>query len=244
MHEADVLDESGRERIAVVIPTLNESAYIERCLSSIESQESPFEIIVCDGRSTDGTPDLVRGRAKLLQTRPGRARQLNEGTRASNSPIVVFLHADTTLPDGGLALIRETLRDPQTVGGCFRLLFDERNLLLAFYSWGTTMLKWDRLVFGDRAIFARRSTFDSVGGFPEQPLFEDMEFFCAINNLGKLKYLRAGVITASRRFAKSGYFRQQAKNLALWILYQLGVSSHGLIRFYPTADEHSPRDCL
>lgn len=232
MHEADVLVER-RLKVDVVIPTLNESVLLDRCLSSVEQQTMPFEIVVCDGRSDDETLEIASDRAIVISSERGRARQMNCGADATDGDCIVFLHADTVLPAGSLDAVRDTFSDPGIVGGCFRLHFDEDNPLLRFYSWGTSVLKWKRLVFGDRAIFVRRSVFRRIGGFPEQPLFEDLELWSAMSREGRLAYLREGVITAARRFARYGYLRQQLRNFVLWLLYQFGVPVSRLVRFYP-----------
>ncbi|MGA7305025.1 MAG: TIGR04283 family arsenosugar biosynthesis glycosyltransferase, partial [Rhodothermales bacterium] len=193
--------------------------------------------VVCDGGSTDETIDIARCRARIVSTSSGRAHQMNTGAHNATGEILVFLHADTALPDGGLESIREAFKSPRVAGGCFRLCFDEENVLLRFYSWGTSVIKWSRLVFGDRTIFVRRSVFEQVGGFPDQPLFEDMEFFRAVRKTGPVAYLSPGVVTSSRRFSQHGYFRQQLRNLGLWLLYLLGVPAGRLQRFYPNASD-------
>ena len=219
--------------ISVVIPTLNEETHIRSTLECIQRQPGPFDILIVDGGSTDQTLNCIPSDVPVHRTPRGRARQMNQGATATTGEILLFLHADTHLPNHAFISIRESLSIPTVPGGCFRLAFDQKSLLLKGYAW-CTRFPWSRIAFGDRAFFVRRSVFDQLGGFPDQPLFEDLDFFRAMNRLpGKLAYLPLSVTTSARRFERTGRLKQQVRNIFLWSLHNLGISAERLARYYP-----------
>jgi rSAM/selenodomain-associated transferase 2 len=229
--------------ISVVIPTLEEAEALPATLSAVLAQEPPFEIVVADGSSGDATCEIAQANGACVVEAPrGRAAQMNAGARAASGDVLLFLHADTLLPLGGLRAVREALapqrRDPKRVaGGCFRLRFDRRGPLLRAYG-ACTRLPWPAVTFGDRAYFARRDAFEAVGGFPSVPVFEDLLFFEALSRWSRregarLAYLPERVVTSARRFDEHGAARQQLRNAALWFAFKSGVPPERLARWYP-----------
>ena len=169
--------------------------------------------------------------AVALRSAPGRAVQMNAGARASSGDVLIFLHADTHLPSGAGAVIASALRDPRVVGGCFRLRFEPSRPVLRLYglaSWVDSY--WTS--FGDQAFFLRRSAFAAVGGFPEQPLMEDVEMRRRLKRVGRFVKLPSVVVTSARRFEKDGVLRRQALNAMMLTAYGLGVSAERLKQFY------------
>jgi hypothetical protein len=98
-------------------------------------------------------------------------------------------------------------------------------------------MRWHRLAFGDRALFARRSAFEAAGGFPAQPLFEDLDLVRALRAQGRFVFLDQAVVTSARRFARHGAVRQQLRNLSLWLGWNAGLAPARLKAFYPDAVE-------
>lgn len=230
--------------VSVIIPTLNEAQILGPTLRRVRAQEEPFEILVVDGGSTDETITRARAHGVQIYTAPrGRARQMNEGALRANGDILLFLHADTLLPENGLSIVRRTLRDPEANSGTFRLQFDEPTRLLRFYA-RCTHWPWIRLCFGDRGQFARRSAFEAVGGFPEWPLFEDLELAHRLHEHGGFRFLDRAVTTSARRFHRRGSLRQQLRNLYLWSHYMLGTDPETVSHLYrygrhePQKQEH------
>lgn len=220
--------------VSIIIPALNEEVTLPATLASALAQSEPKQIIVVDGGSGDTTraiPTQHDGVA-LVTSPSGRARQMNAGAAYAHGDVLLFLHADTRLPDDALDQIRVALAEPRAVAGCFRLRFDRGG----FWLWMWTRpvwMRWHRWAFGDRALFARRRAFDTAGGFPDQPVFEDLDFVRAIRPHGRFVFLDAAVVTSARRYERVGALRQQLRNWALWGAWLLGASPHRMARFYP-----------
>ncbi len=218
-------------KVSVVIPTYNEEHTIERTIASVASQASPFDIVVVDGGSTDRTIEVSKSWARVLTAPLGRALQMNHGWRASTGDIVLFLHADTLLPNGALDQVRLVLADANVDSGTFRVQFDMRSPLLDVYSW-CTRLKWPLICFGDRGLFVRRRTLEELGGFPEIPLFEDLELARWLYRRGGFCFLKECAITSARRFHANGPVRQVTTNIRLWLRYLLGTDPEVLATEY------------
>jgi len=156
---------------------------------------------------------------------------MNAGARAATGEALLFLHADTRLPDGALQLIEKALLDPKVCGGNFSLVFDggsrEAHLLTKIYP----LLRMGGMCYGDSAIFVRRRVFDALGGYRDYPIFEDCDLYRRMRRAGKFVRLPVSAITSSRRF--EGRF---VRTFALWslmqMLYWLGVDPNRLNRLY------------
>lgn len=215
--------------VSVIIPTLNEEHCILDCVrSAIDAGAS--EVIVVDGGSSDETVRVARKHARIVQARRGRARQMNAGAAEASGNVLLFLHADTRLPQESLRSLQDVL-GAGAVAGCFRLRFEPSSTLLSLYG-RCTALPLRSLCFGDRGLFVSRRLFKSLGGFADIPAFEDLDLVKRLTASGRFVFLREYVTTSSRRFIENGVLRQQALNLALWIAYHLGVSPWRLARHY------------
>ena len=217
--------------VSIIIPALNEADYIERTLYDVQAQPGPKEIIVVDGGSSDGTLDCAAPYATVLRAPPGRATQMNRGVEAASGDALWFLHADTLPPADGLTSVRRALRRPGVESGLFQLAFDDDALLLRVYSW-CTRWPWVRLAFGDRGLFTTRTAFEAAGGFPEWPLFEDLELAHRLHERGTFRFLPQTVTTSARRFQRYGHLRQQLRNLYLWAHYVIGTDPERVAHRY------------
>lgn len=207
--------------ISVIIPTLNEAAGVAATIASVTRQSVSAEVVVVDGGSRDGTIACARPLARVLEAPRGRASQMNAGAAVASGDVLVFLHADSCLSQGSLAAVGRAIRDG-AAGGAFRLAFDRRHPILDMYAF-CARLPWRLLCFGDRGLFVRRNVFDSVGGFPAMPIFEDLEMVRLVRRYGPFQYLPNCVTTAARRFERHGLLAQQFRNAVLWSHYVIGT---------------------
>lgn len=218
--------------VCVVVPALNEGAGLGRFLAELTSANFN-DIVVVDNGSTDETASIAAGHGgvRLVRSPRGRGLALNVGARATTADVLLFLHADTALPRGARAMISATVADPNVVGGCFRLSFDRRSVMLRFFAWFT---RYDTAftTFGDQAYFIRRRAFERVGGFPEWPILEDVEMRRRLKRAGRFVKLPSSVVTSARRFRKHGPVRQQLRNIAIITLFYLGLSPEQLASWY------------
>lgn len=219
--------------IGIVVPIFNEAALLEAALERLQRTAGAFPIVVVDGSSTDGSADTAR---RFFQTGicPGanRGAQLNCGAARLGTDVLLFLHADSQLPEGFASQIRRALRHPRVVGGCFRLAFDAPRLMLRLYSW-CTRFPGRFFHFGDQGFFVRREAFVRMGGFRELPFLEDVDFLRRLGRYGRFAVLPIPVVTSARRFLRRGIVRQQLRNILLVALFELGVPAERLARFYP-----------
>ena len=155
---------------------------------------------------------------------------MNAGASIATGEVLLFLHADTHLPGGALDRVRKTLADG-AVAGCFRLRFDCGGFWLWLWT-RPVWMRWHRLAFGDRALFVRRTTFDAVKGFPNQPIFEDLDIVQALRRQGRFAFLQAAVTTSARRFRRNGRLRQQLRNLTLWAAWNFRIPPRWAERLY------------
>jgi len=220
--------------LSLIIPVLQEAGEITALLPHWqELAEEGAEILVVDGGSTDATAALVEAAGFTVLVAPrGRARQMNAGAARARGELLLFLHADTRLPAGALTLVREAL----TTGGCwgrFDVTLSGDGALLRLVA--TLMNLRSRLsgiATGDQAMFMARQTFERIGGFPDQPLMEDVELSARLRRLGPPVCLHARVITSSRRWRRHGIWRTILTMWGLRLAYACGVPSTRLVRFY------------
>lgn len=224
-----------RRLVSVIIPALNEADGIEKTLRSVAAEATEHEIVVADGGSRDATVRLARAFGDVVSAPKGRARQMNAGAAEAGGDVMLFLHADTVLPKDALLRIRNVLEDPSVEGGAFRLRFDAQSSLLRVYSF-CTRFPVPMLCFGDRALFVRSRVFHRLGGYPDIPVFEDVELVRMLYERGGFVFLDEYVTTSARRFLAVGPLRQQLRNAVLWLDYVRGTDPRDLSRRYPTRD--------
>ncbi len=220
-----------RPGLAIVIPTLDEELELPTTLP--RALATGDEVCVSDGGSSDATVDVARSLGARVVTGPaGRGSQLNRGAHATQSDVLLFLHADTRLPDGAAGLVRDAITGG-AVGGGFRIRYDPEPGLLRYGLRLSTMR--NRVTGcppGDQAQFVRREAFEALGGFRDWPILEDMDFIRRLKRFGRLTIIDDPVITSARRFLKQGTVRICVTNWLIWALYLAGVSPSRLARLY------------
>ncbi len=215
------------------MPIFNEAAVLEAALERLKGMGRAFPVVVADGGSTDGSAWTAR---RFFPTEicaeANRGAQLNRGAARLGTDVLLFLHADSQLPEGFASQIRRALRHPRVVGGCFRLEFDALRPTLRFYSW-CTQFRGRFFHFGDQGFFVRREVFARMGGFRKLAFLEDVDFLRRLGRYGQFAVLPIPVVTSARRFLRRGIVRQQLRNILLVTLFELGVPAERLARFYP-----------
>jgi len=222
--------------LTIIMPALNEAEALRRTLPA--ALAAADEVVVSDGGSTDGTPEVARALgARVVCGPPGRGGQLTRGADAADpaktaDDILLFLHADTVLPEDGSRAVREAITGG-AVGGAFRVRFDTDRPLLRL---GARLINWRTrltgLPLGDQAQFVRRDVFRKMQGYRDWPILEDLDFALRLKREGRTALLEGRVTTAARRFVEQGMARTVATNWLIWLLFLLGVPPQRLARLY------------
>ena len=220
--------------ITVIVPTLDEAARLPALLASLARELVPHEVIVADGGSRDGTADCAAAAgARVVMASAGRGQQLAAGAGAARGDVLLFLHADSRFPAGGLRAITAALDDPAVVGGNFRLLFDGDD---GFSRWLDGFYAWIRargIYYGDSGIFVRRAVHDRLGGIRPIALMEDYDLVRRLEAAGRTACIAAPpLVTSSRRFRGRRPTAIVAGWLVIHALYVIGVDPATLARLY------------
>lgn len=222
-------------KLTVVVPVLNEEQLIANALARLLRQLPDADIIVVDGGSLDRTVSLAQHLTgvTVLQGPHGRAQQMNLGAAHASGDVLLFLHADTQLPDTAREAIAIVLADPDVVGGAFRIRTTaEPPPWWAFALHAADLRsRYSGLPYGDQGIFCRAAVFRAIGGFPDLRLMEDLAFSQALRKQGRLVVSREQVTVSARRFVAHPVRAFLAMN-TFPILFRLGVSTHTLERLY------------
>jgi rSAM/selenodomain-associated transferase 2 len=222
-------------RLAIVIPALNEAANLSRLLPELARDCPGAEIVVVDGGSHDDTAAAVTRQPgpRLLASASGRALQMNHGAREAGGDTLLFLHADTRLPEGAARAIERALAEPGVVGGRFDVRFDNERALFRMIAWFMNVRsRGSGICTGDQAIFVRRADFEAIGGYPDIPLMEDVELSRRLKRRGRLRALRLRVTTSARKWERAGPLRTIGLMWVLRFLHFCGVAPARLHRWY------------
>lgn len=219
--------------ISVIIPTLNEADQIQSLLSYLSRLDEGLEIIVADGGSSDDTVLKARQVATVIQSPKGRGVQMNAGARIASGNILWFLHADCRPHPDSISKMRQALMNPTTIGGGYEYNLDRNGL----HFWlAVTLSNFKnhlfKLLFGDMGIFVRRNVFQQIGGYPEIPIMEDMEFCKRLKKAGKIVILPQRIETSARRWLEEGFVKNSLRSWILQSAWALGVSPRSLAKWY------------
>jgi glycosyltransferase involved in cell wall biosynthesis len=210
--------------LSILIPTLNEARYLAEAVAQVRRRSvlgPPYEIIVADCSSRDGTAELAgRLGAKLVSEQPSlssRAAALNRAAAEATGDVLLCLDADTVVPWGYDRAIMQALRDPHVVGGAFEFALDGRGLGLRVVELiNRVRYRIWPLFYGDQGIFVRASVFRRVGGYPERRILEASDF-CRRLGRRHLVLVRKYMSTSARRFVEGGIFRVLAHDCWIWL---------------------------
>lgn len=227
--------------VSVIIPTMNEAQRIGGC---IESAARADEIIIADGGSNDGTPEIARSmQAHVVASKTGRGIQQNTGASFATSDVLLFLHADNRLSQDCITQIRKLAASSESIAGAFKQRIDTRGLKYRLLEWGNLFrAKRRRLPFGDQGIFISRTLFNALGGFRDVPFLEDVILMKAISNDQEISVLPGPIIVDARRWKRNGVIRQTLINRSILKRFGKGASPDELIAEYRRDDQQRTGD--
>jgi rSAM/selenodomain-associated transferase 2 len=219
--------------VSVIIPTLHEESCLADALRSVRAQ-APGQVIVADGGSTDGTIERARSaRARVIACPPGRARQMNIASAHAAGDVLLFLHSDTTLPEGYLDQVRRTLARTGVVAGAFRFRTDYGSLAMRLVELSTNLRsRFLQLPYGDQGLFVATTTFRRLAGFRELPIMDDFDFVRRAWRLGRVATAPAAAVTSGARWRRLGVLRTTLRNQIVIARYLLGAPPEQIARYY------------
>jgi rSAM/selenodomain-associated transferase 2 len=221
--------------VALIVPVRDDTERLRTLLEGVASwAHAPAEVIVASAGLDPALERLcVDHGARLIAAAPNRGAQLDAGARAASARVLWFVHADASLPREGLSAIDATLAGG-AVGGCFRFSFQGEA------TWYKALLA--RLVglrvrlggipYGDQGLFVRRDVYLACGGFPHEPLFEEVRLVRRLRRRGAFRPLPMPIGVSPRRWERDGWWRRTLRNRWLALRYMLGASAERLSRVY------------
>ena len=187
-----------------------------------------------DGGSSDVSAEVAQSRGvKVLHSPPGRARQMNAGAEVAEGRFLLFLHADTRLPEGFDGHVRQILTGSGVAAGAFQLQIDAPSARLRLIEKAATWRsRYLQMPYGDQAIFLRKDLFREMGGFPDLPIMEDFQLIRRLQGEGRIVIAPAAVVTSARRWKKLGALRTTLLNQLMILGFYLGLEPARLARWY------------
>lgn len=210
--------------ISVIIPTLNEEKALPLTLRHVLVQAGDYEVIVVDGGSIDRTCEIAKHepQIRLFQAPKGRASQMNMGAKQAQGEWLLFLHADTRLPQGSLHRLNTMEPDLSVQAGGFLHQFSGSDWRLRLLSTlNNVRCRWTKVIYGDQAMFVRRALFEQLGGFPDQSILEDVLFSRTLIRVVTPLLLTPPVVTDSRKFVQMGIWRSVGRASLILLAVEL-----------------------
>jgi rSAM/selenodomain-associated transferase 2 len=219
--------------VSIIVPVFNEAPVLRPFLAHLRERAPEAEVIVADGGSSDGTANLATDSCdKVVRSESNRAIQMNAGAGAAHGDVLWFVHVDAEVPQGCLNEIVRIMNDPTVAGGYFRIRLPQNliyRLTDSFAHYAGILLQ---MRCGDHGIFCRRTVFVDVGGFPEVPLMEDVEFFRRLQRRGRVICSQKRILASPRRYETIGRLRLTVAYGFIAMLYNFGVPPSKLALIY------------
>ncbi|UWR38676.1 TIGR04283 family arsenosugar biosynthesis glycosyltransferase [Sulfitobacter sp. W074] len=223
-----------RAPISVVIPSLNAAAALPACLAAlVEGLQAGLirEVILSDGGSADGTPQLAESwGGEVISGAPSRGGQLRRGCEAARGEWLLVIHADTVLAPGWTDAVQDHMARGAGAAGWFRLRFDQRGPAPRLVAGWANLRSACGLPYGDQGLLLPRALYDAVGGYPDQPLMEDVALARALR--GRLARLEGIAVTSAEKYRRQGWLRRGGRNLWTLMRYAMGTSPDALAVSY------------
>jgi len=219
--------------LSVIVPALNEEILLAATLDRLAG-EPDTEIILIDGGSSDRTMEIAAGyNVTILQSEPGRARQMNAGAARAQGQALLFCHADTLVPPAYKELIAATLTQPGTVAGAFSLSISLNGRLIRLVEFlANRRARKKQLPFGDQGLFLAADRFRSLGGYPKIALLEDVVLVERLRRQGTIAIVDQCAVSSGRRWEKNGVLPTSLLNQFILLGYRLGVAPARLAEIY------------
>ncbi len=233
--------------ISIIIPVLHEGPIINQTIGNIFDlpYDGEVEVIVVDGSPDGETLSAIKKKeVRKIISKKGRAHQMNQGAVKACGDILLFLHADTELPENALNKISSVMRKSDFIGGAFDLgIKSDRPVFRLIETAASLRSRYTGVPYGDQAIFIRKEYFHTIGDFKEIPLMEDVELMRRIKKTGDRIYIISEKVrTSPRRWEKEGVICCTLRNWALITLYSMGIPAEKLSKFYdPDSFEENAR---
>ena len=225
-------------KLSIIIPVRNEAAVLLEQLRPLQAlRKQGHELILVDGQSSDGSPQAATSLVdKLLSSKPGRATQMNLGAAQAQGEVLLFLHADTRLPEAADTLISQALIGHDW--GRFNVRLSGQHVLLRIVERMMNLRSClTGIATGDQGIFVRRERFEQIGGYPELPLMEDIEISKRLRQAcGRPACIRTPLTTSSRRWEQHGILRTIVMMWRMRLLWFCGVPAERLAAQYRRSD--------
>ena len=228
--------------VSVIIPVLNEEGYLGDCLESLSQVQG--EVIVVDGGSTDNTVGLAEslGATVIRLGSANRGTQMNAGASVAQGDLLLFFHADSRVPPGGIEAMVSAMEDPTVIGGGFSLEFFPSAFFYSGLAIGANLFcRMTRMIFGDRGMFIRAKSFEALGRFPETAIMEDAALATAMRRAGKLVILPEVVATSARKYVHETKLQAVYRTVWAYTAYRLGVPAEKIKAGYYRLERKGPQ---
>ena len=222
-----------KPQLSIIIPVVNEAAHLADRLQALQALRNHCQLLLIDGGSDDDSAELAEPLVdQVLHSLRGRARQMNFGATQAQAEVLLFLHADTVLPDNAVTLIVRAVAEGYHWGR-FDVSFDSPQPVFKLIAF---MMNWRSrltgIATGDQALFITQSAFDAAGGFPEIALMEDIAVSASLKKLGRPCCLTDQVITSARRWQQHGIVKTILLMWWLRLCYFFGADPSDLVNRY------------